>query len=177
MGKTNSKITPETKIGTLLDRFPKLEKTFLEMAPEFKKLRNPVLKKTIARVTSLRQASTIAKIPLAEIINKLRSEAGIQEEFMTDEAVVSPSKESPAWFSPSDIVQSLDARPMLEKGEQPINKVLADCKNLNAGEIYELTTPFLPAPLIDNAQKQGFLVWAKEEDERVFKIYITPKTR
>ncbi|GAG12823.1 unnamed protein product, partial [marine sediment metagenome] len=100
MGKTNSEITPETKIGTLLDRFPKLEKTFLEMAPEFKKLRNPVLKKTIARVTSLRQASTIAKIPLTEIINKLRSEAGIQEEFMTDEAVVSPSKESPAWFSP-----------------------------------------------------------------------------
>jgi hypothetical protein len=181
MEKTNSdfQITPETKIGVLLERFPQLEKTLIEVFPEFKKLRNPILRKTIARITSLRQAAAVAKVSIAELISKLRNEAGIKEEFTTDESTISyaNAKETPAWFSPSDIVQSLDARPMLEKGEQPINKVLAGCKNLNAGEIYELTTPFLPAPLIDNAQKQGFLVWAKEEDERVFKIYITPKTR
>jgi hypothetical protein len=158
MKGTNSdyQITPETKIGPLLDRFPKLEKTLFEMAPEFKKLRNPVLKKTIARVTSLKQASAIAKIPLAEMINTLRSEAGIQEEFMTDEETVSLSKERPSWFSASSIVQSLDARPMLEKGEQPIDKFFADCKNIKVGEIYELTTPFLPAD--------------------IFKTYLTPKT-
>ena len=55
--ESNFQISPETKIGSLLDRFPDLEKTLLEMAPEFKKLRNPILRKTIARVTSLRQES------------------------------------------------------------------------------------------------------------------------
>jgi len=169
-------ISPETKIGALLDRFPNLEKTLLEMVPEFKKLRNPILRKTIARVTSLRQASTVAKIPLAEMINRLRNEAGIQEEFMSDEATVSLSKEVPSWFSTTRIVQSLDARPMLEKGEQPINKVFTDCKNLEAGDIYELITPFLPAPLIDTAEKQGYLTWSKIEGEGVFKTYLSPKT-
>ncbi len=172
---SESQITPETKIGALLDKFPKLEKTLFEMAPEFKKLRNPLLRKTVARVTSLRQASAIAKISLAEMINTLRSEAGIQEEFRADEETVSLSKESPTWFSASRIVQNMDARPMLEKGEQPIDKVFADCKNLKPGEIYELITPFLPAPLIDTAREKGYLTWSKREEEDVFKTYLTPK--
>lgn len=178
MKETNSdsQITPETKIGTLLDKFPKLEKTLLRMAPQFKKLRNPILRKTIARVTSLRQASAIAKISLAEVINKLRSEAGIQEEFMTDEVATSLSKEKPPWFSTSRIVKSFDARPMLDKGEQPISKVFNDCKSLKTKEVYELITPFLPAPLIDAAKEQGYLTWSREEERGVIKTYLTPRT-
>lgn len=180
MEKTNSdfQITPETKIGVLLERFPQLEKTLIEVFPEFKKLRNPILRRTIARITSLRQAAAVAKVSIAELINKLRDEAGIKEVFSTDESTMSyaNAKETPAWFSPSDIVQSLDARPMLEKGEQPINKVLAGCKNLKAGDIYELTTPFLPAPLIDAARKQGYLTWSRKERDGVFKTFLAPKT-
>jgi hypothetical protein len=175
--KQDFQISPETKIGTLLDRFPDLERTLLDMAPEFKKLRNPILRKTIARVTSLRQASAVAKIPLAEMINNLRNAAGIQEEFMTNEPIEPLSKESPSWFSTSRIVRSLDARSMLEKGEQPINKVFSDCKNLKADEIYELITPFLPVPLIETAGKKGYLTWSKKEGECVFKTYLTPKTK
>jgi hypothetical protein len=176
MKKTNSDfpITPDTKIGALLERFPQLENTLIEVFPEFKKLRNPVLRKTIARVTSLRQAAVVAKFPLAELINKLREKAGIVEEFETDEVQVSFSKDAPSWFSPNKIKQSFDAKSMLDKGEQPINKVLDDCKSLANREIYELILPFLPVPLIENVQKQGFLVWAKEEEKRVIKVYITP---
>ncbi len=176
ISESRFQISPETKIGALLDKYPDLEKTLLEMAPEFKKLRNPILKKTIARVTSLRQAAAVAKIPLAELINKLRKQAGIQGEFMSDETFESVSEETPSWFSISRIVQSLDARPMLDKGEQPINKVFADCKNLKGGEIYELITPFLPAPLIDAAREKGYLTWSEKEGEEVFKTYLTPKT-
>jgi hypothetical protein len=174
--ENNLQISPETKIGELLTKFPGLEKTLLEMAPEFKKLRNPILRKTIARVTSLRQASAVAKIPLAEMINRLRSEAGIREEFMSDEANRTFSKEIPPWFSTARIVQSLDARPMLERGEQPIQKVFSESKNLKDGEIYELITPFLPAPLIDAARENGYLIWSKNEGEEVFKTYLTPQT-
>lgn len=169
-------ITPDTKIGALLERFPQLEKTLIEVFPEFRKLRNPVLRKTIARVASLRQAAVAAKVPIADLVNKLRYEAGIKEKFQTDESVMSFSKDTPPWFSPDRIVQSFDAKSMLDKGEQPINKVLADCKSLKAGEIYELIMPFLPTPLIEKSQKQGYLVWAKEEGERLFKTYLTPNT-
>ncbi len=167
-------ITPDTKIGALLERYPQLERTLIEAFPEFKRLRNPVLRKTIVKVTSLRQAAVVAKVPLAELINKLRDGAGIKEKFAADESIVPFPEAAPAWFSPSKIVRSLDARAMLDRGEQPIIKVLVDCKNLKAGEIFELIMPFLPVPLIERAQKQGYLVWVKEEGERLFKTYLTP---
>ena len=46
-------ITPKTKVAELLDAYPQLEDILIEIAPQFKKLQNPVLQKTIARVTSL----------------------------------------------------------------------------------------------------------------------------
>jgi hypothetical protein len=47
---------------------------------------------------------------------------------------------------------------------------------LKAGDIYELITPFLVAPLIDAAKDKGYQTWSKKEGEGVFKTYLTPKT-
>ena len=168
-------ITPETKIGSMLERFPQLENILIEMAPEFKKLRNPILRKTVVRVTSLRQAATLGKISLPEMINRLREEAGLQGKFDVDKEAAIVTEEEPAWFSPSRIVRSFDARPVLESGEQPMRRVFIECKDLKEGEIYELITPFLPAPLIDSAKEKGYLTWSKEEPKHVFKTYLSLK--
>ena len=177
MVESNSdfQITPETKIGAMLERFPQLENILIEMAPEFKKLRNPILRKTVARVTSLRQAAALGKVSLPEMINRLREKAGLQEKFEVDEEVEIVSKEEPAWFSPTRIVQSFDARPMLGSGEQPIQRVFNECRDLKEGDIYELITPFLPAPLIDSAKEKGYLAWSREEPTGIFKTYLTPQ--
>jgi len=168
-------ITPETKISKLLEEFPQLEEVLIEMAPEFKKLRNPILRKTIARVASLRQVAAVGGVSLSEMINRLRKEAGIQEMFVSDELSEMASKDRPSWFSPSRIVKRLEAQPMLDAGEQPISRVFSECKDLKEGEIYELITPFLPAPLVEMAKKQGYLVWIEQEGEEKVKTYLTPK--
>jgi hypothetical protein len=147
--KSNFSITPEAKVGYLLDKFPQLEEVLIEMAPEFKKLRNPVLRKTIAKVASLQQIAQLGNVPLAEMINKLRSEAGIQDEISDVEDKSIESTDPPDWFDKSRVVKTFDARPMLEAGEQPVTKVLQELQELTHGQIYELTAPFLPAPLID----------------------------
>lgn len=167
-------ITPETKIGTLLEHFPQLEETLLKMSPEFKKLRNPVIRKTIGRVATLRQVASIGKVSLADLINRLRNEAGIAGRIGADDPGASEMEERPSWFADERVVKSLDARPLLDRGEQPMSRVLHDCKNLNPGEIYELITPFWPAPLIAEAKKGGYSVWSREDDDRVT-TYFTPK--
>jgi uncharacterized protein (DUF2249 family) len=83
--------------------------------------------------------------------------------------------EAPGWFEPSHITVTLDARPLLEAGEHPVQRVLSECRALKAGEIYELITPFLPAPLIENARKQGLRAWSREEGEDVYRTYFTPR--
>ncbi len=165
-------ICPETKIGPLLAEYPQLEKTLLEMAPQFKQLRNPILRKTVGRIASLSQVAAIGKVSLTEMINTLRTEAGIQEKFaaQVDAGVTAP--EAPAWFKAAQVVKSLDARPLLEAGEHPVQRVLQEVKALKPGEIYELITPFLPAPLIEAAQKQGLQAWVQETEASVFRSYF-----
>lgn len=170
------KITPDTKIGQLLEEFPQLEEVLMEMTPEFKKLRNPILRKTVARVASLRQAAAVGKVPLSEFINRLRKEAGIQEGFVSNELSGTAAEEKPPWFSASRVIRHLDARPLLEAGEQPISRVFNECKNLTAGEIYELITSFIPVPLIEEAKKRGYLVSIDREGEDKVKTYLTPKS-
>lgn len=164
-------ITPETRLGTLLKTYPKLEPVLIDMSPAFAKLRNPVLRKTIAKVTTLRQVARIGDLPLADLINKLRAEVGFQN-YVYNEQDEQKVDGAPNWFDPKKIKKSLDARPMLEAGEHPLNQVLTELKEFKPNQVYELVTPFLPAPLIDAVKGKGFLAWSKQEKPDLFKNYF-----
>lgn len=77
-------ITPKVKVAALLDAYPQLEETLVAMSPAFGKLRNPMLRKTIARATSLNHAAQIAGISVNDMVTKLRAEVGQGEEFFAE---------------------------------------------------------------------------------------------
>jgi len=156
-------ITPDTKISQLLECYPQLEKTLIDITPTFKKLKNPVLRKTVARITSVRQAAKIGNVSLGEVVNRLRTAAGISEFFETNEDLNLKQTTTPTWFDATKIVQTMDARPMLERGEQPVNLVLSEVKKISVGDIYALITDFVPVPLIEKTESAGFDVWFSEE--------------
>jgi uncharacterized protein (DUF2249 family) len=52
----------------------------------------------------------------------------------------------------------LDVRPLMEKGGHPFPIVMAAIDELAAGEALLLITPFLPSPLIEKLQSEGFEV-------------------
>ncbi|MBN2008174.1 DUF1858 domain-containing protein [candidate division KSB1 bacterium] len=166
-------ITPDTKVSTLLDEFPELEPVLIEMAPEFGKLKNPILRKTVAKVATLSQVAKIGNIPLGDMINTLRRAAGIEGDVVVSDEDADQGAQ-PAWFNANQIVDTLDARPMLEAGEHPLGIVMARLKTLQPNEIYELLTPFLPAPMIDKARQQGYRVWSTTEGE-LAQTYFTVK--
>ena len=66
------KITGETIVGELLDRYPFLEETLISLSPLFKNLQNPVLRKTAARVATLRHGSSMTGVPLEKMLAALR---------------------------------------------------------------------------------------------------------
>ncbi len=165
-------ITPETKIGAMLEQYPQLEDILIEAVPPFAKLRNPILRKTVAKVTTLRQAALVGGVALSELINTLRKAVGDQSPVDLEASGGHERSEPPEWFSPDRVAQSLDARPILDAGRQPMSDVMADIKNLQNGEIYELITPFVPVPLIEMAQSRGFSTWWTREEEEVVKTYF-----
>ena len=156
-------INPKTKIGDLLDRYPELEDVLIDLVPTFKKLRNPVLRKTIARMTSLQQASVVGGIDLNKLINKLRQSVG-QEERIDMHPTDIEQKEQPDWFDKNKIIETYDARQDLANGIHPVEIVLKTVNKMNTGDIYELITPFLPAPLIDKAVGMGCKSWTIKKD-------------
>lgn len=165
-------ITPETRIAALLDQFPDLEKSLVQIAPAFQKLRNPILRKTIAKVTTIRQAARIADLPVAELVNRLRREAGFSEP-MAPEEVTQVITARPDWVQDFPVIRTLDARAMIEAGEHPLNLVLKELAELPANHCYELITAFLPAPLIDTVTKKGFQCWTAEQESQQFHTFIT----
>lgn len=163
-------ITPDTRVSQLLESFPQLEAVLLEMSPAFAKLKNPVLRNTVARVATLRQIAQVGNIPLAALINQLRHAAGMKsQDFVETEAT---EQRAPDWFHKDRVVKTLDARPILEAGGHPVGQVLQEIKDLQDREIYQLITPFLPAPLIDKVKSQGFLAWTISGGENLFRNYF-----
>jgi len=163
-------IAPKTKVAELVDAYPQLEQVLIGYVPAFEKLRNPVLRKTVARITTLQQAAVIGGVNVEDLINHLRKEVG-QDHFF-GAAAAAYTTEQPDWFSETRVVAELDARGMLAEGEQPVNQVIAELQALGRGEIYQLVAPFMPAPLVDKASSLGFSHWVTHKDDQEVVIYF-----
>lgn len=165
-------ITPDTKIGDLLETWPHLEATLVELSPTFAKLRNPVLRRTVAKVATVRQAAVVGGVALGKMINTLRAAAGLEaaEEAAADTGDTAAGR--PDWAVDERVAASLDARPLLERGEHPMAEVLGALDRLKAGEVFLLVTPFSPAPLIDMAARRGFRSWTRRDGEDHFSTWF-----
>jgi uncharacterized protein (DUF2249 family) len=167
MNENSLIITPKTKIGELLDTFPQLEDVLLELSPSFVKLKNPILRKTVAKIATLQQAAAIGGLKVDALVNRLRKEVGQDSSVEnTEEGGYVPQK-TPEWFNESKIVESFDAIPVINSGGHPMADVMTLAQKLQPGEILELKTPFVPAPLIDMLKSKGFESFSVTEGEEV----------
>lgn len=163
-------ITPRTKVLKLIETYPQLEEKLIAFVPAFKKLKNPVLRNTVAKITSLQQAAVIGNVKVEELINYLRKEVG--QELTEETGEITYNTKQPDWFDENKIELELLATEMLAAGEHPVNQVIADLKKLPDGRIYKLVAPFLPAPLIDKASSLGFQHWVDEKEGEEVVVYF-----
>ncbi len=167
-------ITPQTKVASLLNDFPELEDTLIAMAPPFAKLRNPILRRSVAKVASLRQAAAVARLDVVKMVNELRSAVG-QPLLEADNA---PAREyfgeAPTWFDETRIVGSIDERE-LDPDVMPLAPVMRRAVKLAPGELLELVTSHLPAPGIDLLLQKGYAVWSLQGKGEV-KTYVAKST-
>lgn len=170
MEKKQIIISPKTKVLQLIETYPDLEDVLINYVPAFRKLKNPILRKTVAKIATLQQAASIGNVKVGDLINHLRKEVG--QELMTSEVNNPYNTLQPDWFNESNIVQELDVRDMLAAGEHPVNQVMADLKKLPKNSIYKMIAPFLPAPLIDKASSLEAKHWVIKERDDLFIIYF-----
>lgn len=163
-------ITPKSKVLQVIEDYPQLEDVLIEFVPAFKKLKNPLLRKTVGRIATLQQAATIGEVQVEDLINRLRKEVG--QDLYAEKPGTGYNTQQPAWFRKDAITKELNASEMLAEGNHPVNQVMADLKDMPPGNIYKLLAPFLPAPLIDKASSLEFEHWVKKENDTSYVIYF-----
>ncbi len=163
-------ITRDMRVAALLRDYPEVEETLIGLAPAFKKLRNPVLRRSVARVATLRQAAAVGRMSPATLVNTLRAAVGQEpvEADVADEETY--FDEQPDWFEADRVVVVLHDDE-LDPDVMPINPLLHAAKDLGEGQILEMVTSHLPAPGIDNLRSKGYQTWTVEDDNAI-KTYV-----
>ncbi|HET7752626.1 MAG TPA: DUF1858 domain-containing protein [Anaeromyxobacteraceae bacterium] len=170
-GGETASINPDSRVGDLLDRWPGLEEVLIELSPRYRALKNPVLRRTIAKVATLRQVSAVGGVPLALLIDRLRAAAGLAPMAVAEEEG-GAAAERPAWAAEAASTRRRDARAAIEAGEHPLPQVMADLATLGEADVYELVTPFVPAPLVDLAREKGFASFSVSEGEGLVRTWF-----
>ena len=151
-------ITPETKVGDLLDSYPELEETLVAMAPAFAKLRNPVLRRTVARIATLEQAARVGGVAVKDLVTRLREAAGFpaSPQEPPDERG-GPGDVAPAdWVADVTVSAIIDADEALAIGQHPLGRVMSAVEVLEPAAAVVIESSFVPAPLLDALAQQGY---------------------
>jgi hypothetical protein len=165
-------ITPKTKVSEILETYPELEETLIEMAPQFKKLKNPVLRKTIARVTTLSQAAIVGGVKVETLVTKLRGIIGQNTANAVETDNTTYNIDKPEWFDETGIAHTIDTREMLNAGEHPVYEVLSSIKKLSDKEILKVVSPFIPAPLLDKTISLNYKHWLIEHNKDEYILFF-----
>lgn len=169
----NLDITPQTKVGELLDAYPGIEDTLIEWVPAFRKLKNPILRKTVAKVATLDQAARIGGVSARELVLKLRQATGQSGEASGAEVDTggedargdeSAQGVAPGWVESNRLHAVLDAETLLAGGDHPLGRTQAVLVQMTREESLRIDSTFRPAPLIDLFRNQGLRVYYRETE-------------
>lgn len=152
------KISPDTKISDVIKENIKAIEVIASVNKHFRKLKNPFLRKTLGSRVSIREAASIGGVTPEEIIAKL-IEIGFEEERSISKTESSDSAESMdnnISISSEKVNITLDVRKQIEKGKDPMKKIISASQKLDDDEILLVINKFEPLPIIHLLGERGF---------------------
>ena len=169
-------ITLETKIHDLLTDYEGMKDILIEINPKFKKLNNPVLRRTIGRVAGVRQAAIVGGMEPMALLNQLRLAVGQESicETCTEESEAChlPTPEPrPTWTEVTP-TETLDANAILDADKNPLAIARKALKKLQSGECITILADFRPEPLIEEFIKEGYETYVEESEAGNFTTYV-----
>jgi hypothetical protein len=157
-------ITPDVTVADLLLNYPRLDEPLACLVPAYRALAAASLQQTVGRTLTLHQLAANGGVSLGKLITDLRAAAGVEDQTQPAAA--------PDWVTAAARTVTLDARPQLAAGGHPLEAVMQGLSELGGGEVYEMLTPFVPAPLVDMARSRGFdafSIWQGETAHTYFR--------
>lgn len=172
-------IRPTDRVERVLEQNESLVEVFAAASPHFERLRNPTMRRVMARIVTVEQAARIAGIASATLVERLNAAVRASKppdahhegaENTTEEA---EPAQPPAILSRvgDERILDVDVREDLRRGEEPFSRIMAARRALPWGHVLRLRAVFEPVPLYQVLAKQGFAHWTEklaEDDWRVW---------
>jgi len=168
-------INSQTKIAALLKHHPDALEAIVTLSPDFKKLRNPILRKLMAGRTSISMASKIGGCQPEDFYEVLRP-YGFEADTAPEPVENLPEQKPLADFVKrleAENVVTLDVRAMLAGGTDPLKHIQQTVKQLLPGQVLKIVNTFEPTPLIKLLEKQGFQAYTDVVEKDRIETYFS----
>lgn len=152
-------INAQTKIAALLKHHPDALETIVTLSPDFKKLRNPFLRKLMAGRTSIAMAAKVGGCTPEDFYNALAPLGfSFDGKEVNDNEETEPTKVLPDFLKhlQSHQIIAFDVRTIIAEGKDPLRLIQQKVKELKQGEALKIINSFEPVPLIKLLEQQGF---------------------
>lgn len=169
-------INEHTKIAALLKHHPDALETIVPLSPDFRKLRNPVLRKLMAGRTTIRMAAKIGGCR-PEDFYKVLAPLGFEAEgspAATQDQAEPKHNPKPEYLRgiASERLIHFDVRAMLASGTDPLKAIQQKVHALKRDEVLVIVNNFEPVPLINLLEKQGFRSHVQVVDQDRIETYF-----
>lgn len=165
-------IRKDDRVASVLARDPGLLEVFVQASPAFERLRNPVMRRTMARLVTVEQAARIANIDTDAFLAKLNHQSGASP-MVEAGSSDAPTNIAPEGLlsTPSSRIEDLDVREDLRRGIEPFTTILSAVRSVGPDQVFRLRAIFEPVPLYGVLAKQGFAHYTErfaDDDYRVW---------
>lgn len=161
----NEPITATERISSVLKRDEKLVEVLVAFSPTFSKLKNPIMRRTMAALVTVEQAAQIAGVDARALVDRLNQAlgespaSGSESEAIEHDASTStePPTEVPEELKAIPEAQRIecDVREDLRAGREPFQKIMAAVKSVSPGQVLRVRATFEPVPLYSVLGKRG----------------------
>ncbi len=163
-------VDAHTKISKILKEKPEAIQVIAGINPMFKKLENPILRRSLATRVSVKDAAKIGKMDVNDFLKALEK-AGFEVKYSTEQSDEKNLKILPPDFSNREIV-TLDVRPIITEGKDPFGYINKVAKKIKPEQILLIINDFEPIPLIDFLISKNFIHWMKQDEEGNYLTYF-----
>ncbi|MDP3468139.1 MAG: DUF2249 domain-containing protein [Daejeonella sp.] len=166
-------INSGTKIADLIKFHPDALEAIISLSPDFKKLRNPILRRLMAGRTSISMASKIGGCKPEDFFEILKPLGFVSDNSIQEQEVLlrKSLKDFVKDIETAHIIP-LDVRAMLAEGNDPLRLIQQYVKELKEGQVLKIINTFEPTPLIKLLEKQGFESYVDQIEKNLIETYF-----
>lgn len=172
------------RVSSIIGRDETLIDVFVAVSPAFERLRNPLMRRVMAKLVTVEQAARMGGVDADELVERLNDHAGHivargNEEKVTKQAESTPhaGTRPPALRAvPDEAVVMLDVRDELRAGREPFSIIMSGLREVRDGGALCVRAIFEPVPLYTVMKRQGLAHWTEQRADDDWLVWFYSET-